>query len=98
MRKSAFLLNTARGGLVDEAALVAALEEGLIAGAGLDVFEDEPKVSPGLLALPNVVLLPHIGSATQSVRALMCAMAAKDCAAVLTGERPEHLVNAEALA
>jgi lactate dehydrogenase-like 2-hydroxyacid dehydrogenase len=98
MRKTAFLLNTARGALVDEAALVAALEEGLIAGAGLDVFEDEPKVSPGLLALPNVVLLPHIGSATQSVRALMCAMAAKDCAAVLTGQRPEHLVNEGALA
>lgn len=92
MRRSAFLINTARGSIVDEAALVAALEEGLLAGAGLDVFADEPNVRPDLLALPNVVLLPHIGSATASVRGRMCAIAAKDCAAVLTGEPPEHPV------
>lgn len=97
MKRSAFLINTARGPLADEAALVAALEEGLLAGAGLDVFEDEPKVHPGLLALPNVVLLPHTGSATTSVRTLMCTLAARDCAAVLTGERPQHPVNPEVL-
>jgi glyoxylate reductase len=98
MRKSAFLVNTARGQVVDQRALIAALEEGLIAGAGLDVFEDEPNVPPELLALPNVVLLPHVGSAVTSVRALMCALAANDCVAVLTGLRPKHCANPRVLA
>ena len=71
MRKSAFLLNTARGDVVDEAALVAALQSGQIAGAGLDVFEREPVVTPALLTMENVVLLPHLGSATRETRAAM---------------------------
>jgi lactate dehydrogenase-like 2-hydroxyacid dehydrogenase len=71
MRKSAFLINTARGDVVDEAALVAALSSGQIAGAGLDVFEREPVVTPALLTMENVVLLPHLGSATRETRAAM---------------------------
>ena len=98
MKRSAFLINTSRGPVVDEAALAAALEEGLLAGAGLDVFEHEPQVHAGLLALPNVVLLPHVGSATASVRTLMCTTAARNCVAVLTGERPPNPVNPEVLA
>jgi len=71
MRKSAFLINTARGDVVDEAALVTALQSGQIAGAGLDVFEREPVVTPALLTMENVVLLPHLGSATRETRAAM---------------------------
>lgn len=71
MRRSAFLINTARGDVVDEAALVLALSDGTIAGAGLDVYENEPQVSPALLSMENVVLLPHLGSATRETRAAM---------------------------
>lgn len=95
MKRSAILLNTSRGQVVDELALAAALEEGLLAGAGLDVFAREPEVPASLLQLPNVVLLPHIGSAVTSVRSLMCSLAAADCQAALHGERPKHLLNAE---
>jgi len=97
MRRNAVLINTSRGAIVDERALIAALEEGLIGGAALDVFEHEPAVPEPLLALPNVVLLPHVGSAVTSVRAQMCAIAARECAAALTGdEEVRHAVNPEA--
>jgi lactate dehydrogenase-like 2-hydroxyacid dehydrogenase len=71
MRRSAFLINTARGDVVDEAALVEALSDGTIAGAGLDVYEREPEITPALLTMENVVLLPHLGSATTETRVAM---------------------------
>ena len=88
MRPTAFLVNTTRGPVVDEAALVEALRGGVIAGAGLDVFEREPEVHPGLLELENVVLLPHLGSATVETRTAMAELAARNVAAVLRGEPP----------
>jgi glyoxylate reductase len=88
MRPSAFLVNTARGPIVDEQALVDALRKGTIAGAALDVFEHEPQVNPGLLDLENVVLIPHLGSATQETRAAMATLAASNVAAVLAGRDP----------
>jgi lactate dehydrogenase-like 2-hydroxyacid dehydrogenase len=96
MRPTAMLINTARGPLVDEAALAAALREGVIAGAGLDVYEREPEVEAQLLELrERVVLLPHLGSATGTTRREMCRMAARNVRDALLGERPENLVNAE---
>lgn len=93
MKPTATLVNTARGAVVDEAALVEALREGRIAGAGLDVFEDEPNVHPGLLELENVVLLPHIGSATVETRATMAELAARNAIAIARGEQPETPVR-----
>ncbi len=93
MRKTAYLINTARGPLVDEKALVEALKDGVIAGAGLDVYEDEPWLAPGLAKLPNAVLLPHLGSATLETRSKMAEMAAGNVLAALQGETPPNLVN-----
>ena len=88
MKPSAFLVNTARGPIVDEGALVEALRSGSIAGAGLDVFEHEPEVHPGLLELDNAVLVPHLGSATVETRTAMATLAARNAVAVLGGESP----------
>jgi glyoxylate reductase len=95
MRPTAYLINTTRGAVVDEAALIQALQEGWIAGAGLDVFEDEPHVPEVLQALENVVLVPHIGSASVATRTRMAVIAACNLVAALRGQRPPHVVNPE---
>ena len=97
MKKTAYLVNASRGPVVDEAALVLALTEGWIAGAGLDVFEDEPKVHPGLVRLPNAVLAPHIASASSDTRIKMALLAVDNCLAVLEGQAPPTPVNPEVL-
>jgi glyoxylate reductase len=93
MKPAAFLVNTTRGPVVDENALVHALRDGVIAGAGLDVYEHEPSVHPGLLELENVVLLPHLGSATLETRTAMAVLAARNAIAVVRGESPQTPVT-----
>jgi glyoxylate reductase len=93
-----YLINAARGPIVDEKALVRALKEGWIKGAGLDVYEHEPKLEPGLTECQNAVLLPHLGSATVATRAAMAETAARNLIAALEGEAPPNLVNSEVLA
>jgi len=93
MKKSAYLINTSRGPIVDEAALVEALKAGMIKGAALDVFENEPNLSPGLAELPNVVLTPHTASATHEARGAMAVLAAQAVLDVLAGKPPVNLVN-----
>ena len=88
MKRSAYLINTARGPVVDEKALAWALRMRLIAGAGLDVFEEEPKVNPELLTLENVILVPHLGSGTVETRTAMADLAARNVAAVFAGQSP----------
>jgi len=97
MKPSATLTNVARGGVVDDAALAAALRERRIAAAALDVFEGEPKVNPALLTVPNVVLTPHIASATVATRRAMADLAADNLIAALTGGRPPTPINPQVL-
>lgn len=94
MKRTAYLINTARGPVIDEAALVEALKQGQIAGAGLDVYEREPEVSAPLLAMDNVVLLPHLGSATLETRTAMAMLAAENALDVLAGRAPRNPVGA----
>jgi glyoxylate/hydroxypyruvate/2-ketogluconate reductase len=93
MKPSAILINSTRGGVVDDAALIAALKNGTIRAAGLDVFEGEPKLHPAFLELKNVVLAPHIGSSTEATRRAMAMLAAKNLVAALTGGTPPNWVN-----
>ena len=95
MKPTAYVINTARGAVMDEAALIQALQEGWIAGAALDVFEREPEVPQALKDCDNVVLAPHIGSSSVATRTRMTVMAATNMISVLRGERPPHVVNPE---
>jgi lactate dehydrogenase-like 2-hydroxyacid dehydrogenase len=96
MKNTAILINTSRGPVVDESALVHALKSGTIAGAGLDVYEEEPLLAPGLDGCENTVLMPHTASATIATRSKMATMAATNLVAALRGEKPPNLVNPEA--
>ena len=96
MKPGAILVNASRGGMVDDEALIAVLQEHRIAGAGLDVYQGEPQLHQGFLALDNVALAPHIGSATRATRLKMFRLAAKNLTAILAGKRPPNLLNPEA--
>jgi glyoxylate reductase len=98
MKPTAYLINTSRGPVVDEAALVRALRDGRIAGAGLDVYEDEPRVAPDLVALPNVVLTPHVGSADRETRERIAGVVVDNIEAWLRGDRPPNVANPEVYA
>jgi lactate dehydrogenase-like 2-hydroxyacid dehydrogenase len=101
MKPTAFLINTARGRIVDEPALIAALRERVIAGAGIDVYRNEPPVTPtpnpdpGFFALNNVILTPHLGGATEESLSAIAVLAARNLVAMVKGERPPDLVNPE---
>lgn len=93
MKDNGYLVNTSRGGVVDETALVEYLKKGKLAGAALDVYEDEPEINPELCGLPNVVLTPHIASSVQEVRDEMAIMAGKNIVAALSGKEPPNLIS-----
>jgi lactate dehydrogenase-like 2-hydroxyacid dehydrogenase len=95
MKRTAYLVNAARGPIVDGETLIGALAERRIAGAGLDVYEGEPRIDPRLFALPNVVLSPHIGSAVPELREAMANLVVDNIAAVLEGEQPPNCYNPE---
>jgi gluconate 2-dehydrogenase len=95
MKPTATLVNIARGGIVDDLALAQALKENKIFAAGLDVFEGEPKVNPELLKLSNIVLAPHIASASEDTRRAMVDLAVDNLRAALAGQKPPSLINAE---
>jgi lactate dehydrogenase-like 2-hydroxyacid dehydrogenase len=97
MKPTAHLINIARGGIVDDAALIETLRDKRIAGAGMDVFENEPALNPGYIGLDNVVLTPHIGSSTRATRLAMASLAADNLVAALQGQRPPNLLNPEVL-
>jgi gluconate 2-dehydrogenase len=97
MKPTAILVNSTRGGVVDDAALIAALKGGVIRGAGLDVFEGEPAFNSGFLTLDNVALLPHVGSSTEATRQAMAMTAARNAVAALQGEVPPNLVNPDVM-
>jgi glyoxylate reductase len=97
MRPGSVLVNTSRGPIVDETALVAALRAGRPAAAGLDVYENEPALAPGLTALPNAVLLPHLGSASRETRGRMSELAVTNAVKAVLGEVVPHPVNPEVL-
>jgi len=97
MKPTAYLINAARGPIVDERALVRALQAGTIAGAALDVYEDEPRLAEGLAELDNVILIPHLGANSRRTRDRMAAMTVDNIAAALSGETPPNLVNPEVL-
>jgi gluconate 2-dehydrogenase len=97
MKPTAILINSTRGGVVDDAALIAALKSGVIRAAGLDVFENEPRLNPAFLGLDNVVLAPHVGSSTEATRRAMAMTAARNLVAALSGGKPPNLLNPQAL-
>lgn len=97
MKRTAYLINTARGAVINETEMVDALRNNMIAGAGLDVYEEEPELKPGLAALDNVVLAPHLGSATVETRSWMSIMAAESIIKVLKGQKPENCLNPEVI-
>ncbi len=98
MKRNAYIINTSRGPVIDEAALARALEEGRIAGAGLDVYENEPKIQPALLKMDNVVLAPHLGSAVFELRESMAHIVVDNIHAVAEGRRPPNCINMEVFA
>ena len=95
MKPSTFLINTSRGKIINEVELITALQNNIIAGAGLDVFFDEPEINPDLVKLDNVVVVPHIGSASLETRTNMAIIAAENLVEALTGKRPKNIVNPE---